>query len=306
MSEMRWRKPMKGEDFVEEKLVFPYYASVKLDGYRNIVDESVSRTSSGAPIGNDFVREFLSHEKFEGLDGELIVGPWNDPRAFQNTNGPVRKKAGTPDFRWFIFDDRTRPNDTFETRFQSIKRRVQLECSRHRHPALARIDVIPQEIVRNREELARFEARAIAAKFEGVMLRNPEGRYKFGRGTVDENLLLKVKRFITEEAKIVGYVEQLRTVTPEDIAAGINSASELGSMVPTGMVATFKVWSEKWKDFDIQATSLSHDDRKIAFDHFKELYEGQCASFEYFPHGTIDRPRHGIFRGIRGEEDMTE
>lgn len=306
MSEFKWRKPMKGEDCIEESLVFPYYASPKLDGYRAITDEGVVRTSSGAPIGNDFVREFLSHEKFEGLDGELIVGSWSDPIAFKNTNGPVRRKSGTPDFRWYIFDDRTIPGHTFEQRFQSIKRRVSIEQSRWTPAIHARIEVIPQTIVRDREGLLSFEKTAIRAGFEGVMLRNPEGHYKFGRSTVNENLLLKLKRFITEEATIVGYEEQLRTVTQEDIDGGINAAHELGLMVPTGMIGAFKVWSERWGDFDIQATSLTFDERRQAFIDFKSFYKGRIASFEYFPHGTIDRPRHGIFRGIRGKEDMTE
>jgi DNA ligase-1 len=295
MSEFKWRKPMKGEDFVDEALVFPYYASVKLDGYRTIIDEAVARTSSGAPIGNDFVREFLSHESIEGLDGELIVGAWNDKRAFHNTCGPVRKKKGEPDFRLYLFDDRTRPGDTFTTRFSMLKHRVSVLQSRHKRPIEARIEIIPQTIVHNREELASFENTAILSGFEGVMLTAPEGHYKFGRSTLNENLRLKVKRFVTEEARIIGFVEQMRT--PE----GGTVANE-----PTGMIGAFKVWSEKWGDFDIQATSLSHEERKEAFDNFDSMYQHEIASFEYFPHGTIDRPRHGIFRGIRGKEDMTE
>jgi DNA ligase-1 len=306
MSDFKWRKPMKAEDFIEEELKFPYYASVKLDGYRAIVDQAVVRTSSGAPIGNDFVREILSQESLEGLDGELIVGAWNDKRAFRNTCGPVRKKSGHPNFRLFLFDDRTRPGDTFATRFSMLKHRVSVIQSRYKRPIEARIEVIPQTLVHNREELARFEEAAILAHFEGVMLTAPEGHYKFGRSTLNENLRLKVKRFVTEEAIIIGFEEQRRTVTEEDVMMGRNAPHEVGSMVPTGMIGAFKVHSGKWGAFDIQATSLSFEERVEAFQKFDSMYVGETASFEYFPHGTIDRPRHGIFRGIRGEEDMTE
>lgn len=300
MSGFVWRKPMKAEDFVESELKFPYYASVKLDGYRSIVDDGVIRTSSGAPIGNDFVRDFLSHERFEGLDGELIVGAWNDKRAFHNTSGPVRKKSGEPDFRWYIFDDRTRHGDTFATRLSALKHRVSLEQSRHKRAFAARIEVIPQEIVHDLAHLNRFERSAIVAGFEGVMLTDPEGHYKFGRSTLNENLRLKVKRFITEEATIVGYVEQLRT--PDDVEVTTRSTATES----TGMIGSFKVYSSKWGEFEIQATSLSHGERAEAFQKFDTMYANQIASFEYFPHGTIDRPRHGIFRGIRGKEDITE
>ncbi len=304
MTDFKWRKPMKAEDYVESELRFPYYASVKLDGYRAIVDEGIVRTSSGAPIGNDFVREFLSHEKFEGFDGELIVGAWNDKRAFHNTQGPVRKKTGMPDFRFFLFDDRTRPGDTFETRLSVLKHRVSSEQSQWTRKFDARIDVIPQTIVRDLGELYRFEQTAVMGGFEGVMLTKPEGHYKFGRSTLNESLRLKVKRFVTEEALIVGYEEQFRTVTNADVEDG--HPGPVGAMEPTGMVGSFEVQNETWGEFSIQATSLSHDERAEAFQKFESMYRYQIASFEYFPHGTIDRPRHGIFRGIRGKEDITE
>lgn len=306
MSEAKWRKPMKGDDFVEESLVFPYYASVKLDGYRAINEGGLLLTSSGKPVTNEFTQELFQRDDFEGLDGELIVGPWNDPRAFHNTSGPVRKAREEPDVRWFLFDDRTTPGRSFDERFQSVKRRVSLEHSCHKPSSKARIEVIPQTIVRDRAELSRFEFSAIAGGFEGVMLRKPEGHYKFGRSTVNENLLLKVKRFVTEEARVVGFEEQLRTVTQADVEGGKNAPNEVGTMVRTGMIGAFKVWSKPWGDFDIQATSLSHEERKHAFDNFTAEFFGEIASFEYFPHGSIDRPRHGIFRAIRGREDITE
>jgi DNA ligase 1 len=306
---MTIRKPMKGEDFVESELKFPYYASPKLDGFRGFVDGGILRTSSGAAIGNDFAREFLSHERFEGLDGELIVGAWNDPKAFKNTSGPVRKKTGEPDFRFYVFDDRTVPTQTFTSRLHHFQRRVSVEQSRHKVPAHARIEVVPQVLITDREKLAAFERSVILSGFEGVMLTDPEGQYKFGRSTVLENLRLKVKRFINEEATIIGFVEQQRST-------GESHRNEVGKSIKvkskdtregTGMVAAFVVRSNRWAvDFEIQATSLTHAERKEALEKFGELYEGKLARFKYFPHGVVDRPRHALFEGIRGQEDMSE
>ena len=44
--------------------------------------------------------------------------------------------------------------------------------------------------------------------YEGLMLRAPDGPYKFGRSTVKENTLLKVKNFLDDEAEVIGFKEQ--------------------------------------------------------------------------------------------------
>lgn len=305
---------MKAADYVESELRFPYMASVKLDGFRCFVHEGVPLTSSGAPIANDFTRGLFTEtmstgRAFEGLDGELIVGAWNDPKAFKNTSGPVRKKTGEPDVRFYVFDDRTRPNDTFVTRYANAVQRVLLAQQKHRNPMNARIEVIPQVMVRNLEELYAFEREAIANNFEGIMLADPEGPYKFGRSTLKENWRLKVKRFVTEEAEIIGFKERMINDSEsfEDELGRLKKSEKAEDRRPSGMVGAFTVRSSKWAvEFDIQATTLSHEEAKEALERFDELYRGQLASFEYFPHGVVDRPRHALFRAIRGREDMTE
>ena len=43
------------------------------------------------------------------------------------------------------------------------------------------------------------------AGYEGLMLRDPNGIYKFGRSSVKENILLKVKEFMDDEAEIIAF-----------------------------------------------------------------------------------------------------
>jgi DNA ligase 1 len=299
--------PMKGEDFVEEELRFPYFASFKLDGFRAFVEGGVLRTSSGKPVANEYCQHLFGKADYEGLDGELVVGSWNDKAAFKNTSGPVRRRVGSPDVRWYLFDDRSIPTQTFMTRHQQVCRRR--ESAFHAHGHHTRLEIVPQNAVLDRNDLAGFENSAIASGFEGVMLRSPEGHYKFGRSTVRENLLLKVKRFVTDEAVIEGFTERVRyEIEGEENDLGRSVKSEAkANAVPTGMVGSFIVRSNKFdKSFSISAGSLSHDEAKEAFEQFDELYKGELASYEYFPHGTQDVPRHGIFRAIRGREDMTE
>lgn len=304
---MAIRKPMKAEDFVQEKLVFPYFASVKLDGYRAFVEDGVLLTSSGKPVSNEYTQYLFGRPEFNGLDGELIVGGYNDKRAFWNTSGPVRRVNGEPDVRWYIFDDRTRPSDTFVNRSQDACRRVEQAKGHKILPGSNRIESLLQQMVLTIEDLLEFERSAIASGFEGVMLRSPEGPYKFGRSTLAENYLLKVKRFITEEAVITGYVEQMENLNESfiDELGRSKKAQDKDMLRGTEMIAAFIVESSKWpKSFNISATSLSHEERREAYLNFNSMYSQKMARFKYFPHGVVDVPRHGVFEAIRGEEDL--
>lgn len=297
---MTVEKPMKASDFEEEALRFPYLASPKLDGYRAFSSGGSIRTSSGSLIGNIHTRVIFSGYDFTGLDGELIVGHWSDKNAFHNTSGPVRRATGMPEVKWYIFDDRSNPGLGFSHRFNAAKNRVEAlkekGCS---------VELVPHVLLHSREELADFEKDALFEGFEGVMLRDPTGPYKFGRGTVKENLLLKVKRFITEEATIIGLEEQVENTN----ASGVDNfgrakkSTSKETQIGTGMVGAFLVSSDLWaEEFRISASSMTHEARRNAWENPGE-YLRQLARFKYFPHGVVDVPRHGVFEAIRGRED---
>jgi DNA ligase-1 len=307
---MTIKKPMKGDDFVESALRFPYFASYKLDGYRAFHEGGKILTSSANPVTNEHTQALfqnrtlagMPHWDFDGLDGELVVGAWNDPRAFHNTSGPVRRKTGEPDVRWYIFDDRTNPAYAFAHRSQQACARVEELHAR----GFDRIDYIPQRMVLNLEDMLAFEKEAVDAGFEGIMLRDPNGRYKYGRSTVNENLLLKVKRFITEEARITGVIEQLENLNEAELDNfGRSKRSEnKDNMIGTGMTGAFTVESDKWpRPFQISATSMTHEERRACFQNQGDFI-GELARFKYFPHGVVDVPRHGVFESIRDPNDL--
>ena len=292
-------RPMKADDYVEHLLRFPYLASPKLDGYRAFSYQAKIRTSSGTPVLNRFTASLFAGEKYEGLDGELIVGPWNSPDAFHNTSGPVRRGHDEPDVRWYIFDDRTNPDDPFERRIK----RAQERCDAMGDP---RLMWIPHVLIEDLISMDRYEDAAITDGFEGIMLRDPKGKYKYGRSTVKENLLLKVKRFVTEEAIITSLEEQVENTNASDVDAFGRSKKSVSkdTQIGTGMVGAFLVRSDKWPvRFRISASSLGHAARRHAWENQDEYLE-QIARFKYFPHGVVDAPRHGVFEALRGKEDM--
>src|ERR1700680_4984117 len=103
---MAARKPMKGDDYEESKLCFPVLASPKVDGFRAYNDNGLC-TSSGKPFMNVATRDYFGSALFEGLDGEMIGGRPDDPKAFAASSGPLRRGGDDPKATWLIFDDRT-------------------------------------------------------------------------------------------------------------------------------------------------------------------------------------------------------
>ena len=98
-------KPMLAVDHDPAKLIYPCYASPKLDGIRASVVNGRLMSRSLKPIPNKYVSGLLSFTKFEGLDGELIVGDVNAHDVFRNTTSHVMShdKSGF-DFTYYVFD----------------------------------------------------------------------------------------------------------------------------------------------------------------------------------------------------------
>lgn len=295
-------KPMLAADHDPAALRFPYDASFKLDGYRAFNSDARLLTRSGKLVTNTHTQKLFSAADFDGLDGELIVGPWNLKNTFGNTSGPVRKAVGEPDVAWYVFDDRTYPKDPFEARKERLRERV----ATIRERGGPNIIFLEQERVEDEAALTRFEEKAIEMCFEGVMLRSPTSPYKFGRSTVLENYLLKVKRFVTAEARITGMEEQMINLNPaflDELGRTKRSEAKDG-LIGSGMVGAFWVESPDWpRPFKISAGSMSHDEKRHAWTN-KHEFLNQLARYSYFPHGIKDVPRHGLFDGIRDEKDL--
>jgi DNA ligase-1 len=276
---MKEFKPMLASVFNPEKLTFPKLASRKLDGIRCIVRDGVALSRSGKPIRNNYIQEILGRKEFNWLDGELMVGAPNDPKAFSNATSGVMSEDGCPDFVFHVFDIAAE-GAGFETRLEIAKRIVTKAKSRH-------IKIVEHVKISSLGALDILEEKFLMEGFEGVMLRSLDGPYKLGRSSVTEGHLLKVKRFSDAEAEIIGYVEE---VTSKD-------------RTPKGSLGKFLCRMDNGVEFGVGG-GFSKEER-ARFWKMRDQMIGQYVKYKYFEVGMKDAPRFPSFIGIRSEDDMS-
>lgn len=304
-------RPMLATDFEEDRLVFPYYASPKLDGIRCLVLGGEARTRSLKRFPNRHVHEWFQEHgtMLANLDGELIVGEPTAKDCYNRTNSGLMARDGTPNFRFHVFD---------RVDFLGVKRfweRADMaqKSIKNFHALAASADAtrvvwLGQSLAREYHELCFYEEKMLEQGYEGVMIRHPESPYKQGRATIRENFLLKVKRFKDAEAIIVGTEERLHNGNEAQVSElGLTKrSSHKVNMVPTGTLGA--ILAEGAPDqpfagvrFSI-GTGLDDAQRAALWARRGDLV-GQRVKYRFFEVGVKDAPRFPVFIGLRSELD---
>lgn len=277
---------------------FPALISPKLDGIRAIVIDGVLVSRNLKPIPNAHCQALFGHERYNGLDGELIVGAPTDAACFRNTGSGVMSRDGVPNVVFYVFDHY--PSDlSFELRLDKVAEMAEDNDF---------IKVVPHIEVTTMDQLTEWEQQFLAQGYEGAMLRHPHGPYKFGRSTEREGWLIKVKRFGDDEAMIVGFDEQMRNdneLTRDNLGRAKRTSHKenktakgtLGSLKVVGITGPYK-----GVEFDI-GTGFDDGERQFIWDN-QVQFRNKVVKFKYFPSGSKDKPRFPTYLGLRDKEDM--
>lgn len=284
-------KVMLASDADLTKLRFPLLASPKLDGIRAYVRDGLVLSRSNKPIPNKNVQR-----KFSGLknfDGELIVGEPTSKTVYRDTVSVVMSHdAPAVDVQFFAFDHIAMLDCSY------VRRRDELDVRGHN-------DVFEheQQLIWDEFELQNYEEVCLNKGYEGLILRDPNGRYKCGRSTAREGLLLKLKRFVDAEATVVGFEERMHNgneATTNELGRTKRSShkenktgrGDLGALVVEMNGVRFNI-----------GTGFLDSERAEIWAN-QEKYLGTLAKFKYFPIGVKDAPRHPVFLGWRDRSDM--
>ena len=289
-------KPMLGIAVDTTKLVFPIYASPKLDGIRVIIKDNQVLSRNGKTIPNIFVQSLL--KSYHGLDGELIVGHPTHPNVFQLTTSGVMSIEGTPNVRLYVFDC-WYAEGGIDARYNEVLKITQ-------NNSIVDIEVVPQIVINSLEELYKFEEDCLAKGYEGVMLRYPNAPYKNGRSTVKEGALLKLKRFSDSEAYILGMEPLLRNHNePTKNALGhTERSSHIYNKVADDLLGALNVKDiHTGVEFSI-GSGFTEEQRREIWNKQVELI-GSIVKYKYFEVGVKDKPRFPIFLGFRDKRDIS-
>lgn len=288
-------KPLLAGVFDPAKAQFPYIATPKIDGIRFLMINGVAVSRTFKPIRNKHVQELLQQYLPDGIDGELTCGD-----TFQSTTSGIMSVEGCPEFKVWVFDyvDPDKSGiDTFETRLLRMPiLNVPSYCFE--------LSVLKGIVVSDPDELNDYERSCLESGYEGVMLRDPGGTYKFGRSTVRDNILLKVKRFADAEAELIDIQEKLSNQNPETLDAfgHVKRSHCAGGMVPAGVAGTLVVRDADGNVFGV-GSGLDDELRQELWTN-RDMYIGRVVKYKYFEQGVKDLPRHPVFLGFRDPEDI--
>lgn len=287
-------KPMLADDADLSRLVYPVMVSPKLDGVRATFVGGRLLTRSLKPLPNKAIDQ---HFKLNSsLDGELIVGDPNSPSVFRDTMKVVMShEADIADLKLYVFD--------WVGKVEFFQRLMDAHalCK----TSGERYVPVPHVFVENEKELLDLEEKTLNNGYEGLMLRDPNGPYKFGRATMREGTLLKLKRKKTSEAEILGFVEQMHNANEAKIdnLGYLERSSHQANLVPMGVLGALMVRDvHTHVEFNI-GTGFSAEDRAVIW-RLRDSYLGKLVSYEYLPVGVKDKPRHPVFAGFRSRRDL--
>jgi len=279
-------KPLLAVKVDYEKIRFPVLGTPKLDGIRCLMVDGVAMSRTMKPIPNQFIQEQL--RGMHGLDGELMVH--GDYNAVQSG---IMKRDGEPDFTYHVFD-------TFISDIGYAQRIQDLQWADDQPRCLLLEPVAIGDII----ELTEYLEECLAAGYEGAMIRDPSGRYKNGRSTVNEGILLKLKRFLDDEAKLIEIVEKMHNGNElrQDQLGYAKRSTCKDQMVPAGTAGAMML---EWKGIQFRCGFGPGITDAVKLDWWTRRQQllGDAVKFSYQELSKDGVPRFGKVLGFRHPDD---
>ena len=289
-------RPMLAEDADESRVRFPVIAQPKIDGVRGCNLDGTLTTRRLKPHGNRHTLVRFSQPCYQGYDGEFATTARTHPDLCRLTTSAIGTHAGEPPMMWHVFD---LINDdtislTYAERYDALQAKVFMECP-------VDVEIVPSVLIHTPEALLDWDSQWLEMGYEGTILRDPDGKYKQGRSTVREGGLLRIKRFIEEDAIVLELVEGEENgneAQVNELGRTFRSSHAAGK-TPNGMLGAMICRDVKTgKRMTVGAGAMPHRDREMYFGQ-PELLIGQTIKYKHFPRGVKNLPRFPTFVALR-------
>lgn len=301
---------MLADDYVDEHLKFPVGVQPKIDGVRglNVWGRFVGRSLK--THANKHVTAFYSRPNFSGLDGEMIVGiDPTLPRLCNLTAAALSTIEGSQEMSWWLFDWLVGNNIylPYLERYRALKK--MLPELQHQNP-LHNLQLVPMYVVHSLEELKLKEAEFLAKGYEGIIIRDLQGKYKHGRSTVREGGFLRGKPWIDWEFVVTGFEEGKTNLNEATINfLGLTErSSHKANLVHNGKIGVLlgRAITGPYKDTDVRVNTGKLTDEELTywFQHSTELI-GKIGKAKSLKVGVKEKPRYAQWHAWRSLEDMS-
>lgn len=284
-----------------QDLQFDLWATPKIDGIRclKIKGEIVSRTFKLIP--NNHIRATLAQILPDNIDGELMIRSTDG--NFQKVVSGIMSEDGEPNFVFHAFDYvRDSIDKPYLERLEDLKAWYKNTPGAHPHVNL----VLPRKMT-SLEELAAFEAEVLAEGAEGVMVRKADSKYKCGRSSFKEHILIKIKLLETSEAEVTGFYEANENTNEatKDAFGHTERSSHKAGKVGKDTLGGFHVRDiHTGVEFNVgTGTGLTKDLRQEIWNNQSD-YLGKIMMYEFQPIGMDEKPRCPSYKGWRNEIDI--
>jgi hypothetical protein len=291
----------------------PASVSIKWDGWRMFEYNGAVLCRSMDPPRNPYVQEVFA-EMFRdlkeqtglvGLDGEAIGG--DDPmakNAMQASSSRFNRDRTVVNWTFQAFDSYQFADKPFTERLERVGEAVAKMQSNW--PWL---QFTEHKLLGDVESIMEWLAELEAMGAEGVMGRDPAGRYKLGRSTMKDGILWALKPYADGDC----IIESLHEMMSNQNEATLDSRGYTkrpggqAGMVPKGTFgyAICRGIDPVWPQTFRIGMGPGLDDKLRA--HIwanKEKYVGAPLKYKYQAVGCVERPRQPKWMGIRGKSDM--
>lgn len=289
---------------VEEKhlddLKYPVICSPKIDGVRVLALNGVLYSRSMKPIRNKALIDKFSKSKYKDInfDGEITVVDKTDPNVYRITTSYVnsfdKEEDESHKFVINVFDI-LNVDDLYTPYIDRLKSIPDFD-----DPLFSKLEY---KVCNNNKEVLEYEQYCLNTGYEGIMIRSSNGKYKLGRSTLKEGIILKLKRFSDYEATIVGFVEEYKNLNEakKNELGHTERSSAKDGLVPNGRLGALIC---KFNDIEFNIGSgFTHEERSEIWNN-RGFYIGKLVKFKCFEVGIKDAPRFPIFLGFRNPDDL--
>jgi len=296
--------PESPEDIA--RLIWPMYYSDKIDGIR-LTNYDGCTSAQNKPFPSRYVHDVFGVPALNGVDGEAGYGAPNSPTIFSDTYSALMTHGCVTPVNWYVFDicGPVHGHRPYRDRIKALRDVVASYAANTTNPG--NIIVVEQKLVHSWEEALEQEAISLSLRYEGGMLRSPIQPYKYGRSTLIQNYLIKLKRFETREAVIIGFFEKEHNDNEAtlDERGYTKRSSHKENKRAAGTLGGFIVRDlETGVEFRLGSGIGLDDDLRQKVWNNQEDYMGLIVSYKKLKLGEKDKPRNCTFRGFRDPIDL--